>query len=138
MRTILTKIQERLSETTKSRYIAENWGQLELETPPLLFPCTLIDFNEVSYSNNLGKTQQAQATVIIHIANIAQNVSLNSPKNTRDSAYEFYDLLESVSSALHGFSVPGTSPLCRKSCKKITRKDGIKEYQLTFTLAFTD
>lgn len=138
MKTILNYIQERLSNEPKLRYIAENWGQLELENPPLLFPCALIDLTEVNYSSNLGNSQQAQTTLVINIANKAQNVSQNASPDAKNASYEYYDILEGISKLLHGYAAPGTSPLCRTTLRKMTRQDGIKEYQLTFTFAYTD
>ncbi|MEG1936983.1 MAG: hypothetical protein RR132_05520 [Rikenellaceae bacterium] len=111
---------------------------MELENPPLLFPCALIDLTEVNYSSNLLKSQQAQVTLTLNIANKLQNVSYNASLDAKNTAYEYYDLLEGVSKLLHGYSLSGTSPLCRTSLRKMTRQDGIKEYQLTFTLSYTD
>lgn len=139
MKTVIQEIQKRLSGCEKLRYIAENWGQLELDNPPLLFPCVLVDISEVSYTQNLFRTQQGVATLTIDLANrTGQNVSHKTPQPLQESYYEFYDIMDAVSSLLHGYTPTGTSPLQRVSSQKQARKDGVKACRMTFTFSFTD
>ncbi|MCQ2973260.1 MAG: hypothetical protein MJ211_00455 [Bacteroidales bacterium] len=60
---IITTINDILAEITELKYIDRNWGQLELETPAVKFPCTLTDIETVNYENLLQRHQHATAEI---------------------------------------------------------------------------
>lgn len=84
MKNLLEKLQLRLAEIPQLKYIDENWGQLDYYSPnmPVQYPCTLIDVQQVQYSN-IGKDltkipqqrQIAQVQIKITIANMRPYLS---------------------------------------------------------------
>ena len=97
MKALLEKIQQKVSEITELKYIDENWGQLDYYSPnmPVQYPCTLIDVQQVQYSNigkDLTKTplqrQIAQVQIKITIANMRlTNTSLQAPRRQKEDAW---------------------------------------------------
>ena len=144
MKALLEKIQQKVSEITELKYIDENWGQLDYYSPnmPVQYPCTLIDVQQVQYSNigkDLTKTplqrQIAQVQIKITIANMRlTNTSLQAPRRQKEDAWAIWTLIEKIHQTIHGFSpLPNVSPLIRTSQNRTLRDDGLQEYEVYYS-----
>lgn len=144
MKNLLEKLQLRLAEIPQLKYIDENWGQLDYYSPnmPVQYPCTLIDVQQVQYSN-IGKDltkiplqrQIAQVQIKITIANMRlTNTSLQAPRRQKEDAWSIWTLIEMIHQKIHGFSpLPNASPLIRTSQNRTLRDDGIQEYEVYYS-----
>lgn len=144
MKNLLEKLQLRLAEIPQLKYIDENWGQLDYYSPnmPVQYPCTLIDVQQVQYSNigkDLTKTPQqrqiAQAQIKITIANMRlTNTSLLAPRRQKEDSWSIWTLIEMIHQKIHGFSLlPNVTPLIRTSQNRTLRDDGIQEYEVYYS-----
>lgn len=144
MKNLLEKLQLRLAEIPQLKYIDENWGQLDYYSPnmPVQYPCTLIDVQQVQYSN-IGKDltkipQQRQIALVqikITIANMRlTNTSLQAPRRQKEDAWSIWTLIEMIHQKIHGFSLlPNVTPLIRTSQNRTLRDDGIQEYEVYYS-----
>nr|DAN40563.1 MAG TPA: hypothetical protein [Caudoviricetes sp.] len=144
MKNLLEKLQLRLAEIPQLKYIDENWGQLDYYSPnmPVQYPCTLIDVQQVQYSNigkDLTKTPQqrqiAQVQIKITIANMRlTNTSLQAPRRQKEDAWSIWTLIEMIHQKIHGISLlPNVTPLIRTSQNRTLRDDGIQEYEVYYS-----
>ena len=144
MKNLLEKLQLRLAEIPQLKYIDENWGQLDYYSPnmPVQYPCTLIDVQQVQYSN-IGKDltkrpvqrQIAQVQIKITIANMRlTNTSLLAPRRQKEGAWSIWTLIEMIHQKIHGISLlPNVTPLIRTSQNRTLRDDGIQEYEVYYS-----
>lgn len=144
MKNLLEKLQLRLAEIPQLKYIDENWGQLDYYSPnmPVQYPCTLIDVQQVQYSN-IGKDltkipqqrQIAQVQIKITIANMRlTNTSLQAPRRQKEDTWSIWTLIEMIHQKIHGFSLlPNVTPLIRTSQNRTLRDDGIQEYEVYYS-----
>lgn len=144
MKNLLEKLQLRLAEIPQLKYIDENWGQLDYYSPnmPVQYPCTLIDVQQVQYSN-IGKDltkipqqrQIAQVQIKITIANMRlTNTSLQAPRRQKEDAWSIWTLIEMIHQKIHGISLlPNVTPLIRTSQNRTLRDDGIQEYEVYYS-----
>ena len=144
MKNLLEKLQLRLAEIPHLKYIDENWGQLDYYSPnmPVQYPCTLIDVQQVQYSN-IGKDltkrpvqrQIAQVQIKITIANMRlTNSSMQAPRRQKEEVWAIWGIIEKIHQQLHGVSLlPNVSPLIRTSQNRTLRDDGIQEYEVYYS-----
>lgn len=134
----LKAVKTALQEIPELRYTGEDWGQLDyFAQKPVKFPCALVDLEEVDYTDNAPRRQQAIASLTVRVAD-SQVVSgsFQSPSTGREFA--LFDLLQRVAEALHGLSGETFSPLVRTGLVRARRDDTIREFRLSFRFAFTD
>jgi hypothetical protein len=141
MKQLLENIKNRLSENvTALRYIDENWGQLNIADPPVKFPLVLIDIEDVQWSNQTKHVQDGIATVSIQVANMKlSNTNRRAPETQRIRAAHILDIMDSIHAVLHGWAHQQShGPLTRTLTRKLTRDDGIRHFELTYTCQIVD
>lgn len=134
----LRAVKSALQEIEELRYSGEDWGQLDYFTQkPVKYPCALVDVEEVDYSNNAGRGQQGIATLTVRVADCRMfNGSFQAPPS--ETEFAAFDLLQTITTALHGLSGDTFSPLVRTGIVRARRDDNIREFRITFQFAFTD
>lgn len=144
MKALLEKIQQKISEIAELKYIDENWGQLDYYTPnmPVQFPCSLIDVQQVQYTN-LGRDmskkpvqrQIGQVSIKISIANMRlSNSSMQAPRRQKEEVWAIWSIIEKIHQQLHGVSLlPNVSALIRSSQSRTLRDDGVQEYEVYYS-----
>lgn len=143
MKQLLSSIKERISEKIDSvRYIDEDWGQLDYYAPdhPVKWPCVLIDISQVRWSNQGKHLQTGIAEVAITVADMKlSNTNRQAPAGQSKAAGHIFDLLQQVFASLHGWA-PNQSvgPLTRTLTRKISRDDGIRQFEVVFAAQITD
>lgn len=132
MTDLLNSIFKRIgSEVPEVEFIDIDLEQLQLPSPPVSFPCALVDIAEENYSSN-AQGQQIGQTVV----NVTLGFRVYGPSDTksaqedRDRSMEHYEIVRKVGDALHGLSGPGFSPLSRG---KLSRR--ASTYPRHFTLS---
>lgn len=144
MKTLLEKIQQKVSEIAELKHIDENWGQLDYYSPnmPVQYPCALIDVQQVQFTN-LGKDitkkplqrQIGTVQIKITVANMRlTNSSMQAPRRQKEEVWAIWGIIEKIHQQLHGISLlPNVSPLIRTSQNRTLRDDGVQEYEVYYS-----
>lgn len=144
MKTLLEKIQQKVSEIAELKHIDENWGQLDYYSPnmPVQYPCALIDVQQVQFTN-LGKDitkkplqrQIGTVQIKITVANMRLiNSSMQAPRRQKEEVWAIWGIIEKIHQQLHGVSLlPNVSPLIRTSQNRTLRDDGLQEYEVYYS-----
>ena len=144
MKTLLEKIQQKVSEIAELKHIDENWGQLDYYSPnmPVQYPCALIDVQQVQFTN-LGKDitkkplqrQIGTVQIKITVANMRfTNSSMQAPRRQKEEVWVIWGIIEKIHQQLHGVSLlPNVSPLIRTSQNRTLRDDGLQEYEVYYS-----
>lgn len=144
MKTLLEKIQQKVSEIAELKHIDENWGQLDYYSPnmPVQYPCALIDVQQVQFTN-LGKDitkkplqrQIGTVQIKITVANMRlTNSSMQAPRRQKEEVWAIWGIIEKIHQQLHGVSLlPNISPLIRISQNRTLRDDGLQEYEVYYS-----
>lgn len=117
MNTIIKSIQRKLKiAVPELRWIDQDFGQLELEHPPVNFPCALIDVPQVNWSNSSRLEQQGETTINIRVAfRVYDRSNMHAPTNLSERAEEHFKVLKKINICLHGTedTEANYSSLCR-------------------------
>jgi hypothetical protein bfra3_07107 len=144
VKTLLEKIQQKVSEIAELKHIDENWGQLDYYSPnmPVQYPCALIDVQQVQFTN-LGKDitkkplqrQIGTVQIKITVANMRlTNSSMQAPRRQKEEVWAIWGIIEKIHQQLHGVSLlPNVSPLIRTSQNRTLRDDGLQEYEVYYS-----
>ena len=136
---LLQAVQTELAKIKSIRYVDEDWGQLHHDSPPVQFPCALIDADGFNFQHVSSFAQKASGDIYITIADQRlSRTSANAPDQQKERAFEFLDVLEDVQKKIHLMEVDGFDTLIRKSVKRIRRNNQIREYRIVFGTEFAD
>lgn len=138
---LLESIEKRLVEINEINHADENWGQLNIPKPPVMFPCALIDVSSIRYEDLKGNDQSAEGMIYIHVATKKlSNTSFKAPTKQKEDAWKIYKLLDLVKGKLHNWRpIEGKSGnMIRREMRSVTSANGIQEKILAFELAFLD
>lgn len=137
MKELITAISERLaSQVPELQFIDINLGQLQLETPPVDFPCALIDISNVDYSSCTGTRQIANVDISVTLAfKVYAPSDINSDQ--RSEAMQHYDLINKVAKALHGYGSPLFSKLTRTSLQR-QNQTYPRHFTMNFKTSYTE
>lgn len=123
------------------KWIDQDNGQLDAfkESLPLQFPCCLIDFPSVQWSNTGNYGQLGDTVVQLRVAwNVYEDYNNYTPEAVREQAKAKYQLLENIHKAVHGFSAETFNPLVRLATNTERRSDGLKIVVLQYTTTMYD
>lgn len=121
-----------LSQIEGFRTVAEDWGQLNFEQPPVNFPCALVGLGNCEFSQVGRHAQQCEGEMIVTVADMRYTTITQSTAPT-EQPFNILDLLQDVNTKLHGYK-----SLCRVSIKKVDRPDSIREYRVIYQFSCTD
>ncbi len=146
MKNLLTDIQTRLAAALTPdsqqlfQYVDLDWGQVDFyETPPVKYPCALLDINAATYTNEGQLAQIGIITIQVRILDIVlSNTSAQAPAEQRTKATHLFTILNEANRLLHGFHGEGYGRLTKQAISRVKRRDGLKEYTLTFSVQLTD
>lgn len=143
MKKLLTDIQARLIEKVPAlKYIDEDWGQLDYYSTnmPVQFPAALIDASSATYTNEGKLIQLGLVQVRLRIADMKlTNTSGRASQGQKDNAFGIFDTLTEIHQALHGWSGSRHySRLIRQSSKRVLRNDGVRIYEIIYSVQLTD
>ena len=137
IKTILLHIQQRLSkQVPELAYVDKDWGQLSYETPPVKWPCALLDIRAVDYTQLGRGHQMADTQVTVTVANMHPAASSPAAPKQED-IYQVIELLDEIHQALHLYTEGGYTPLFRTNLKKLSTADSSREcYEMTYQTAY--
>lgn len=143
MKQIIQQIQNRLTKNVPAlKYVDQDWGQMDFYmSPPVKFPCALIDMQSVQYTNVGELVQQGTAIVVIRLFDMRlSNSSQAAPAKQKENAKKIWQLIADVNKALHGqnFLPVGYGIPIREQMRRTKRNDGCYQTELFYTLQFTD
>lgn len=149
MKEIIESTISKVNEVDELNYTDENWGQLDFyhSTPPVQWPCALIDVQSGKYSN-LGKDRRQTPQnrqiggirVELRIANYRLgNTSTNAPQAQKDNVWSIWGIIEKIHEKLHGFSpASNCTALIRETHARVLREDGVQEYIVIYSAQLND
>lgn len=121
-------------KVTALHYVNIDYGQLDFYaqgTPPVRFPCALIDLPQINYTNQARGAQIGEAVLSVSLSNHQLGELQNAKAETL-----LLDIIEATHLALNGYRpAENTSALIRQATRRNRRDDGITEYVLTYTFA---
>lgn len=142
MKELIDDIKTRLKEVTELKYIDEDWGQLDYysASPPVKFPCVLIDVDNVRWTDQGNQSQIGIGNVSIRFANMRlSNSNVKAPAGQKAKSLSFFDTVMHIHQKLHCWSgAKNNGPLTRIGYRKVKRDDGIREIEMIFTVEITD
>jgi hypothetical protein len=149
MKHLLSDVQRRLAAATNPdgsplfAYVDLDWGQVDFynDMPPVKFPCALIDVQSATF-NNLGQRVQTGSILVqVRVVDmIFSRTAAAAPLQQREQAARVFDALRDVHRLLHGWTEDPHryGRLVRKTIAHTRRRDGLREYALTFEAIITD
>jgi hypothetical protein len=138
MEQILIAIQDQLATVGGLRYIDMDWNQLQMEQPPVQWPCALIDIERVDFTAVKAGAPRAEADITVTVANLrTRPTSLKAPN--RQLGHDTLGLLADIHQALGGFDGNGRfRPLVRTHIRKIYGDKQATIHAATYHTVFTD
>ena len=143
MKQLISDIKARLAEkVTALRYIDEDWGQLDYyaSDAPVKWPCALITITQAQWSNQGRLTQTGIADVSIRIADLKlSNTNPKASDSQRAAANTIFDVMKDSFASLHGWTASSANgPLTRTQTRKVNREDGIREFEVIYSVQLID
>lgn len=139
MKELITAVMTRLKEQVPAlRWIDLNIGQMATDTPPVDYPCALIDVPTVDYSDAAQGVQLGKLTLEVELYFIVRTPgSMAAPEELRNQSLEHFDVAQQVYQALQGFSGETFTRLTRiraardkeyyPRCFRLTFECGVKD-----------
>ena len=139
MKNIFKAVTARLDTIPSLKWVDEDKGQMNFASPPVSFPCALVDIQLPKTENLNAKIQDCDALITIRLAfDFSGNTSSSTPAIARDKSLAYYDIVEEVYKALQGWGTAEFNPLERKSFVQEKRPDGYKVVAIPFETAYRD
>lgn len=134
--TIISDIMEALKEAfPQVRHIDKDWGQLTIETPPVGWPCVLIDIEEVEFQDLTDLNERATVTLELTVANKrTASSSGNAKPASKAKSMETIDLTDAIHRLMQGFAPQGAeyAPLRVVSFYKVNDLPGAEVYRMRY------
>lgn len=138
MKQIIEAIKQRLATVPSINYSDSNWGQLDYyeDQPPVKFPCALVDFESVDYTDVARGSQHGLAQVNITVATLKlSNTSSRAPVQQREDGERIWDILEDVHISVQNWKpTPQAGSMIRRTARKNRRDDGVMSYTVTYSV----
>ena len=104
METLIKSVQEKLKTAVPElRWIDQDFGQFELEKPPVDFPCALIDIPDIQYSDSSNLEQIGDTTLTVRLGFRVYNRSNSkAPDMIKEKGRAHFAIIKKVYKVLHG------------------------------------
>lgn len=127
MKTLYLKLIELLTEIPELKYIDLDFGQLQEEKPPLIYPAVLIKI-DASVTDEVQDVFQIMTgnfdlTLCVKMLNESNAAS---PVEVREKALEYFDITEKIYEKLQGFANSKFESFSRKTVRDQTLRKGLK------------
>ena len=127
MKTLYLKLIELLTEIPELKYIDLNFGQLQEEKPPLIYPAVLINI-DASTTDDVQDVFQImtgnfELTLCVKMLNESNAAS---PVEVREKALEYFEISEKIYKKLQGFQDNYFESFSRKTVRDQTFRKGLK------------
>lgn len=143
MEFIITDFENKLMHDVSAlKYVDQDWGQMDFfQSPPVKYPCALIDIQTADFSDIGDLVQQGDTRVVIRIFDLPlSNSSGRAPNNQKENARKVWKLIVDINKSLHGqnFLQEGCGLPMRKGMRRIKREDGCIQTELYYQIQSTD
>lgn len=142
MKYLFLEIQQRIKEKVPEvKWIDQDLGQLEFyaERPAVLFPCVLIDFDELSFSDMGKHAQICNCVVKLRVAfNVIHHSNNVTPEPQREKALEIFDVMKKLHQFLHGWSGTNFGELTRIRQTAEPREDTLRVYLIQYSVNYEE
>ena len=138
--TIIEDLQDMLSQELPKVFIDRDWGQLDMEQPPVGWPCILIDIEEVQPRPLTDGNERNKATVVMKVANKRTNSSsAHAPRVSKEKSMETLNLSDDIHGFVQGYAADGAeySKLQEVSFYKLENLPGIEGYAMRYTTSYS-
>lgn len=117
MREIVEAVMLRLKEQVPElRWIDINLGQMNTETPPVDYPCALVDVGGINYQGLTKTTSRGTVRVEVELFFVVRTpTNMSAPISMRETAFDTFDIVKKVDFALHGLETDEFYPMKRVS-----------------------
>jgi hypothetical protein len=120
------------------RYVSQDYGQLEFydNTPPVSWPCVLLDVGDATFSDASHNMQLVNATVTLRLAHASySDISSLPPAQVRELGLKHYELEHELCNILHNWQPPHDElgALTRIATATEKRDDNIRVRTITFS-----
>lgn len=137
--TIIEDLQDMLSQKLPKVFIDRDWGQLDMEQPPVGWPCILIDIEEVQPHQLTDGNEWNKATVVLKVANKRTNSSsAHAPRVSKEKSMETLNLSDDTHGFVQGYAADGAeySKLQAVSFYKLDNLPGIEGYATRYVTKY--
>jgi hypothetical protein len=135
---ILTKLSALRDQQNREvvRWVDFDMGQLEMETPPVSFPCVLVSFpNADDFTTNRDQSQQGNQTVTLRVAfKLFERTHSKATPQYRGEALQIFEVKEAIHNALQATSGNCFGKLNRVGSRLEPRID-LRVFELTYDCA---
>lgn len=142
MKHIFLEIQQRIKDKVPEvKWIDQDLGQLEFytERPAVLFPCVLIDFDDITFSDMGNHAQICSCIVKLRVAfNVIQHSNSVTPQPQLSKALEIFDVMKKLHQYLHGWSGTNFGELTRQRQSAEPREDNLRVYVMQFAVNYEE
>ncbi len=140
MKQLLLDVKNRLATSSILKHSDTDWGQLDLLTPPVTYPCALVDIVQGNFEDEAQGFQTGSLIISVRIADVPLSPGSKSASVAqKDKALTIFDAIKDVNELLHCWSGSDHySPLSRIGFSKTSRQDGIREYVVNYKVQLTD
>lgn len=117
MREIVEAVMLRLKEQVPElRWIDINLGQMNTETPPVDYPCALVDVSGIDYQSLTKTTSRGTVKVEVELFFVVRApTNMSAPVSMREMAFDTFDIVKKVDIALHRLETDDFYPMKRIS-----------------------
>lgn len=137
--TLYSSVQARIATHLPDIYTDQDLGQLLQTSPPVSWPCALIDIDQFSFEALGEGVQQGKGTIIITLAFLLTGSSASSISSSSAAALAYYETEQQLHQALQNWSpTANCGPLNRASCTTVIRKDNIRVREIKYTVSLYD
>ena len=135
IKTVFEAVRDKLKvDVPEIRWIDEENGQLtEYETPPLEFPCALVDTQAVAFNGTEDYQSTANTRVTVQFGFKTMETTNHLVPNS--NAFAYSAILEKAVNALQGLEPANSSGFTKEGYMRIKRAD-YKVYEVTFDISF--
>lgn len=134
--TIIKDLQGMLSRALpKVKYIDKDWGQLEMDQPPVGWPCILIDFEQVEIRPLNDGNEQHTATVVLTVANKrTMSSSAKAPATAKEKSMETINMTDDIHGLVQNYAAENAeyTPMQVVSFYKLNDLPGAEVYAMRY------
>lgn len=118
-------------------FIDKNRGQLLVHPSPVKYPCALLDFGSIQYTQQGSLYQLAVAEINIDVCvNSIRRSSSKAPAADREASYSVFDTIESIHQTLQGLQSDHFTPLVRVGMGHLESDYEFDAYRLIYRTTF--
>ncbi len=127
MKSLYLKLIELLTEIPELKYIDLNFGQLQEEKPPLIYPAVLIKI-DASVTDDVQDffqimTGNFELTLCVKMLNESNAAA---PEDVREKALQYFDISEKIYKKLQGYQDSNLESFSQKTVRDQILRKGLK------------